>query len=385
MRRRRSILPVLLILFASACLDRIDIEVGDIATNSIVVNGFITNEPGPYQVTINTAFDIESKESFKYPVSAKRVVLSDNTGISEVLTEASEGIYVTKADGIRGMVGRTYVLKVELGDGRVYESVPDTLLESGRIDSLYALFTEEKTLDNSATVYGFDVKFVPSIVSENSYHLMWKFTGTFQANTNPEYKILEPCGDVTCSGCNRCNYKPLCSGLRNISPLPGLERAVFVRIGPCECCTCWYDFFNSQPLLSDDLYVQQGKFSAQTAVHIPLDAWTFQHRVYAKVTQFTLSRRAFDFWKAVKDQKTAINSLFQPVTGKIKTNFVQIDGPPAGIDGLFFAAGIASKSIFIDRDDVREGVPIPDPGVPFAESCLKLFPYATTEKPEFWE
>jgi hypothetical protein len=98
-----------------------------------------------------------------------------------------------------------------------------------------------------------------------------------------------------------------------------------------------------------------------------------------------LSRSAFDFWKAVKDQKTAINSLFQPVTGKIKTNFVQVSGPPAGIDGLFFAAGIASKGIFIDRDDVRQGVPIPDPGVPFAESCLKLFPYSTTEKPEFWE
>ena len=34
-------------------------------------------------------FDIESKESFKHPVSAKRVVISDNTGTSEVLSEAS--------------------------------------------------------------------------------------------------------------------------------------------------------------------------------------------------------------------------------------------------------------------------------------------------------
>jgi hypothetical protein len=384
-RRRSSILSIASILLASACLDRIDIETGYVAMNAIVINGSITNEAGPYQVVISAVFDIESKETLKHPVSAKRVVISDNTGTSEVLSEAAAGIYVTKADGIRGTVGRTYTLQVELPDGRVYESVPDTLLESGRIDSLYASFTEEKTLDNNATAYGFDVKFIPSIVSEKRYHLMWKFTGTFQSDTNPELKIDEPCGEKTCQECNVCNYKPLCSGLRNVSPVPGIDRAVFVRVGPCECCTCWYDFFNPNPLLSDDLFVEQGKFSTLTAMHIPLEAWTFQHRVYAKVTQFTLSRQAFDFWKAVMDQKTAINSLFQPVTGKIKTNFVQVSGPPVGVEGLFYATGAVSKAMYIDRDDVRSSVPIPEPGVPFGDSCLKLFPYATTQKPDFWE
>ncbi len=383
-RRRGSILSIFSILLASACLDRIDIETDYVVVNSIAINGFITNEAGPYQVVINAAFDIESKETFQHPVSAKHVVMTDDTGTSEELEETNKGIYVTQANGIQGTIGRSYTLRVELSDGRVYESVPDTLLESGRIDSVYAVFTEEKTQDNNASVYGFDVKFNPSIVSENNYHLMWRFTGTFQSETFPEGKVDEPCGEVTCQGCNRCNYKPLCSGIRNISRVPGIDRAVFVRIGPCECCTCWYDFFNPHPKLSDDQFVQRGKFVTQTAMHVPLDPWIFQHRVYAKVSQFTLSRQAFDFWKAVMDQKTAVNSLFQPVTGKIKTNFVQVSGPPAGVEGLFYAAGVASKAIFIDRSDVKPGVPIPDPlGV--AESCLKLFPFATNQKPEFWE
>ena len=385
MRRGSSILSILLIVAASACLDRINIDIGTVALNTIVINGSITNDPGPYQVVLSLAFDIESKESLRNPVTAKRVVISDDTGTSEELTETSKGIYVTKPDGIQGTVGRTYMLRVELPDGRIYESKADTLLESGNIDSLYAVFTEEKALSNNATEYGFDVKFNPSISSEENNHLMWKFTGTFKSDTNPEFKDDEPCGVITCQGCNRCNYVPLCSGLRNVSPFPGITRAVFVRVGPCECCTCWYNFFNSQPLLSDDQFAQGGQLRTQTAVHIPLDAWTFQHRVHAKVTQFTLSRQAFDFWRAVKDQKTAINSLFQPVTGKVKGNILQISGPPVGVEGLFFAAGVASKSIFIDRGDVRSGVPIPEPGVAFADSCLKLFPYATTQEPEYWE
>ncbi len=385
MRRQSSILSISLIIGASACLDRINIDIGTVALNTIVINGSITNEPGPYQVVISLAFDIESKESLRNPVTAKRVVISDDAGTSEELTETSKGIYVTKPDGIQGTVGRTYMLRVELPDGRIYESKADTLLESGNIDSLYAVFTEEKALSNNATEYGFDVKFNPSISSEENNHLMWKFTGTFQSDTNPELKEKEPCGEITCQGCNRCNFKPLCSGLRNVFPFPGITRAVFVRIGPCECCTCWYDFFNSQPLLSDDQFAQQGKFATQMAIHIPLDAWVFQYRVHAKVAQFTLSSQSFDFWRAVKDQKTAINSLFQPVTGKIKGNFVQISGPPVGVEGLFFAAGVATKSMFIDRGDVRSGVVIPDPGVAFEDSCLKLFPHATTQKPEYWE
>ena len=384
MRRRSSILSILLILGASACLDRIYIDIGTVAFNTIVINGSITNDPGPYQVILSLAFDIESKESLRNPITAKRVLISDNEGTSEELTEASEGIYVTRADGIQGTVGRAYMLHVELPDGRIYESVPDTLFESGKIDSLYAVFTEERALSNNATLYGFDVKFNPSIASGHN-KLMWKFTGTFQSDTYPEFKDKEPCGEITCQGCNRCNFVPLCTGLRNVSPFPGITRAVFVRVGPCECCTCWYNFFNSQPLLSDDQYAQQGQLRTQTAMHIPLDAWMFQYRVYAQVSQFTLSRQAFDFWRAVRDQKGAINSLFQPVTGKIKGNFIQVSGPAVGVEGLFFAAGIASKSIFIDRDDVRSGVPIPEPGVGFAESCLKLFPYATNQKPAYWE
>jgi hypothetical protein len=156
-------------------------------------------------------------------------------------------------------------------------------------------------------------------------------------------------------------------------------------VGPCECCTCWYDFFNPQPNLSDDQFVEQGKFTTQTAMNVPLDPWIFSHRVYAKVTQFTLSRQAFDFWKAVKDQKTAINSLFQPVTGQVKSNFRQVSGTHVNVEGLFFAAGVASKAMFIDRSDVPPPVTIPEPGVLVDKSCLNLFPYATTQKPDFWE
>jgi len=378
------LVSLLLILAAGACLDRIDIDIGEnVALNTVVINGHITNDPGPYRVNINIAFDLESKEGYRNPLSAKRVTMSDNTGATEQLTEVSKGVYETATNGIRGKVGRIYSLRVELADGRVFESKPDTLMAPGRIDSVYAVWVKSTT-PLEVTTYGFDIMFNPSVTTEGSYHILWKFTGTFQANTNPEGGIHEPCGEITCAGCNMCNFKPLCSGIRNMSSFPGIDRAIFVRVAPCECCTCWYKFFNPEPLISDDQLVKHGKFSTQKAGYIPLDPWIFQHKVHANVSQFSLSRQAFNFWRGVKDQKTAINSLFQPVTGKIKGNWVQVGGPEGGVEGLFFAAGVANKAIFIERTDVPGGVIIPD-ALPFPDSCLKLFPYATTKKPNFWD
>jgi hypothetical protein len=103
------------------------------------------------------------------------------------------------------------------------------------------------------------------------------------------------------------------------------------------------------------------------------------------VKQYTLSNRAFNFWKAVVAQKTATTSLFQPVTGKVVGNIIQISGEPGAIEGLFYASSVSSKSVFITRQDVPDEGMIPAQDLPYEESCTKLFPYSTTEKPLYWD
>ena len=64
-------------------------------------------------------------------------MLSDDHGIREVLSEIDQGIYQTNPAGIRGIVGHVYTLQIELFDGRIYESKPDSLLSPGTLDSIY--------------------------------------------------------------------------------------------------------------------------------------------------------------------------------------------------------------------------------------------------------
>ncbi|HQQ98571.1 MAG TPA: DUF4249 family protein [Cyclobacteriaceae bacterium] len=365
MHRFRSI-SIVLILLCAACVDRIIIDTGTVANYAIVIDGFISDQPGPYTIQVTKAFDIESKQSIKTPINLKKLTISDNVGNKEDLSNPSTGVYRTAPNGIRGVVGRAYKIHLELLDGRIYESVPDTLQSAGSIDKVYTQFREDTNTDGSSK-YGFDVLFNSTAGSKKSYFFLWKFVGTFQAETVPSLHT-ETCGESTCP------RPPACSGFNT-----SLE-----QIGPCTCCSCWYDFFNTELVLSEGQFVKDGVYNGVQANYVPVNQWTFLHKVHAEVQQFSLSRQAYEFWKGVKAQKSASSSLFQPITGKVSGNFVQISGPEAPIDGLFYATSIVKASIFITRDDVPLKNIIPDVSLPFTDDCRKLFPNATTTRPAYW-
>ncbi|MFZ6011088.1 MAG: DUF4249 family protein [Bacteroidota bacterium] len=379
---KKQIISILLILVMPACVDRITFDIGE-PVDTIVVDGHISTHPGPYRITLNSASDIQSKISIRTGVSAKAVIISDNLGNSETLREVENGVYETKADGIRGVVGRIYTMQVRLRDGRVYESLPDTLFSGGTMDSIYYVFKSEETMNG--TIHGFDIFFNSSGVTSKD-RFLWQFKGTFKADTHPELcndpmHPCEPCADPTCYQCHYCNIAPLCSGLRNIG---SVHSPRFVRVAPCECCTCWYDLFNDAPILND-LTNKDGTVAFKKAYHVPLDRWIFQHKIHIQVSQRSLSSQSYRFWKAIREQKEGINNLFQPVSGKIPRNFIQLEGKPARIEGLFFATSITQRSAYIGRYDVPTNVKIPSTAeFSWNDSCLKLFPNSTATKPDYW-
>ena len=102
------ILPVILY----ACTKVINVNLND-AAPQIVVEGIITNAPGPYQVQITKTVSFDASNSFP-PVSGAIVKITDNGGIiQDVLTETSPGIYTTHT--IQGIPGHTYQLNITIG------------------------------------------------------------------------------------------------------------------------------------------------------------------------------------------------------------------------------------------------------------------------------
>ena len=145
----RALYSIVLILSSAACVDRVFIDVGSGAALGIVIDGHISDQPGPYRIEINSGHDLENKFA-RHPLSVKRLLLSDDHGTQETLTEVNYGVYQSDPSGMRGKVGHVYTLRIELLDGRIYESIPDSLLAAGKVDSLYYKFIEEKTIDGGS-------------------------------------------------------------------------------------------------------------------------------------------------------------------------------------------------------------------------------------------
>jgi hypothetical protein len=367
MKRNFSIYSLLLISWA--CVDRISFDVGIPSSFPIVIDGHISDEPGPYTIKISKTFDIESKQSIRTPISVRKLILSDDLGTSEQLVAIADGEYQTDPLGIRGTVGRTYTLEVELLDGRIFRSIPDPLLPAGNVDSVYHQFEERKNKDG-ASEYGFNVMFNSSSGNQDNYYFLWKFVGTFQVETNPELYSVR-CGESRCPAPLPCSSYVVSGG--------GLQ-----WVKPCECCTCWAKIFNPEPIVSDNQTVANGRFLNVNATYLPITQWTFLHKVHAEVQQFSLSPQAFTFWKAIQDQKRATGSLFAPQSGKIISNFVPVNGSQGSVEGLFYASSIRKKSIYITRNDVPNQSVIPTVELLFTDTCEKLFPGAKTVKPDYW-
>ena len=379
------------ILLLFACVDQLQYPIGSPENLPISVDGHITNRPGPYQITINKSFDIQSAKDLRIPVSAQHVNLIDELGYNEELVELRAGIYQTSLTGIKGRIGGVYTLRIEFFDGKIYESIPDTLLPPGKIDSLYHSFNLDHDLEGNER-YGFDLMVNAHENFRSGGYYMWKMVGTFKSITMPELmntgkSQCYPIDDVS----QKCNFLPLCTGLRNTQPryIIPVYPVHFKRIAPCDCCTCWYHIFNNAPVLSDDLFNASGNYRGVSIYRVPLNEWIFMFKIHVQVSQLTLTKNAFDFFKRIQDQKLAIGSLFQPITGKIPNTFIQVAGTPAPIVGIFYAAGVSTKIKYITPAEVPYPVPVPkvnfsEPGIG-AISCLELFPNATNIKPDFWE
>lgn len=79
----------------------------------LVIQGEVTDGAGPYTVTINRSVGFYSDNNFP-PVDGATVKISDNTGLTDTLTETTPGNYQTHL--LQGVIGNTYTLSVTVAD-----------------------------------------------------------------------------------------------------------------------------------------------------------------------------------------------------------------------------------------------------------------------------
>ena len=87
MKLSSLILLFIFFLLVPSCIDPIDFSKGD-DSKRLVVDGLITNEPGPYVVYLASTSSYNAFTTINESVEGAIVILSDDQGDSETLTES---------------------------------------------------------------------------------------------------------------------------------------------------------------------------------------------------------------------------------------------------------------------------------------------------------
>lgn len=133
----KAVMLLLCPLVFFSCEDQIDVTL-DSGESLLVVDGWITDQAGPHTITLSkTAPYFHNGPAPK--VSGAEVVITDDEGHIELLTENEDGKYLT-SESFRGKVGGTYTLIVR-AEGEEYIAVT-TIRRSAVIDSLSIKYRE---------------------------------------------------------------------------------------------------------------------------------------------------------------------------------------------------------------------------------------------------
>jgi hypothetical protein len=356
----------------SACVERIEFNT-PAAQLLTVVEGMISDSPGPYTIKVSTGLSLDAESLVGTPVKNMKIKLYDDLGNTEDFIEDSPGTYKTKGI-IQGEVGHAYHVLLETPDGKIFESEPDIMNPSGELEKVKFEFEARTKLEKfgESNIDAFKIYVDGKLAPGDENYVRWRFTGTYRIANNPElnYTWNPP-------------YTPYkdpwpCSGYILV-PGPEGSGGLLEKIGDCTCCICWINQYESIPQLSDAQLLNENQFRNVRVGEVPVNNITFFEKYLVEVEQMSLSRKAFDFFKLVRSQKEGASNLFQPPSGEIKGNIKSVNSSEPVI-GLFWATSIKKKSIFIYPSDVPYLIPPKD----IDTSPCTSYTNSTTIKPELW-
>jgi len=159
----KNIVSIIIIaLLFTSCEKTVDLKYKS-NQSRIIIEGNITNEPGPYFVKITKSISLT--DIGNYPSIDNAVVtISDNAGNSEILTAQGNGMYRTSM--LSGVEGRTYTLTV-MAENQTY-TAQSTMPQRVPFDSVKV----ETVIVGGETEYNLIPIYNDPVVKGNNYRFV---------------------------------------------------------------------------------------------------------------------------------------------------------------------------------------------------------------------
>jgi hypothetical protein len=349
----KKIFLFLSVCFLGGCVQPFEVEV-DEGEKKLVVNGMITDEPGPYTIKINKTTSYGGFFSdVDRSIEQAEVTISDDLGTTETLRETFPGEFKTLTTGIRGRIGGSYILRIRLKNGREYVSEPETIVPVVPVDRFSFEYKEKVTLDKEKNeikepIFELQTSLKDPVKEKNFYK--WITVGTYEISTQPEdHSVLDNNGNP-------------------------------VR-APKDCCSqCWIARNDYTAHVIDDRTFNGNSLVSHPVGAVPITPKYLGVKYHVELKQMSLSEKAYNFWKMLESQTAATGSVQDPAPANARGNMRSATNPDEQVLGYFGASAVSKKAIYLRNSDV----PFVLPSFEFKDDC-RVISGATTKKPTFWQ
>jgi len=307
---------ILVIVFFTTCEESYWPELDGKYQDLLVIEGMITNNPGPYILQLSKSTSVDDPEYSSF--TNCEAVISDDQGNSELLSEVEPGNYYTAIDGIQGVVGRKYKITIQSPEGKTYESDFEELLEPIEIDTVFVELEYRENPDFPFDIPGYQFLLNTKIGNDNVNYFLWQLEQTFEYNA--DYLIFF-----------------MYNGSLHIFSDPDLYN------------TCWITNSVNQIFTGSSFGLSEPVLANFTLHYVSFDTREMSVRYSLLVEQFTITEKAQDYWEKVNDQNTSGGELYSRMPFQVRGNLSNINDPNEPVLGYFHAAGIDTKRIYLNR------------------------------------
>lgn len=366
----------------SSCEDLFDPDIDVQEYESmLVVDGLITNEPGPFEVRLSTSVPLDTSIN-ELPELGASVSISDDQGKTYTLYQQENGWYRTNENNLQAEVGRSYALNIITANGVEYESQVVEMQACPEIDDVQIRNYEKTVFDG---VYPKQERWIDIQVNtkgdeNDSKYLKWEYEDTWEVRIPNIVNVARNDGS-----------------LQEVEVVPNEElRHCWLSGKSNEINVATSDEQNSND-------IRKHVIKSMGPGHNMLD---IKYSILVK--QYSMNKELYTFWKKLEDYNESIGSMFDTTPNSIYGN-INCCNQERKVLGYFMASEIKRKRIFIDRSmhtvNTLNGYEecVYDtanwPGYIFfgrnietngriyhpAMWCVSCLEEGTNEKPPFWE
>jgi len=317
----RHFLIIICILFIG-CKEEFLLDFGD-NEKILVINGSITNEPGPY--TVNLSLSSKMVNSDMEPYGGCNVKIYDNKGHSELLTEKSAGEYVSDINGIQGEIGTSYKLLVISSDGKEYETTFQEMQEPIDIDSLYGNVETKEVYDDPVGLKGYQFYVNTKESPKKENYFLWQISESYEYTADFTLFAIEDY-----SGFYLMNQDILDPNFDHLYRCWETEKVHTIYTA------------ETSSLTSSVINKQKLNFVGANSRRLSI-------RYSMNLRQFTINQEAYLFWKNIEDQISEENPLYASQPGNIIGNLINKQNPDETTFGFFTVASVKERRTFVNR------------------------------------